>query len=70
MTVRKAREQLALVMRHLHLEDDEFAIRNGHLVSKNGKMDFPVRKLIAIIPAHRTVMALMPREAWDELHKR
>ena len=31
-------------------------------VSKSGGMDIPVRKLIAIIPAHGTVMAIWPRE--------
>ena len=62
MTVRKAKEQLAQCIRYLHLDDDEFAIRNGRLVSKNGVMDFPVSKLIAIIPAHGTVMAVWPRE--------
>jgi len=62
MTVRKARKQLSQAMDLLHLPEDEFIIRNRHLVSKNGVMDFPVRKLIAIIPAHGTVMAIWPRE--------
>ena len=66
MTVRKAKEQLAQCLRHLHLNDDEFTITNGRLVSKNGVMDFPVSKLIAIIPAHGTVMALYPREEGDD----
>lgn len=61
MTVRKAKRALAQTMKYLHLEDGEFTIRNRHLVSKNGAMDFPVRKLIAIIPAHGTVMAIWPR---------
>ena len=61
MTVRNAKEQLAQCLRYLHLNDDEFTIRIGHLVSKNGIMDFPVSKLIAIIPAHGTVMALWTR---------
>ena len=61
MTVRKAKEQLAQSIRFLHLNDGEFTIRNRHLVSKDGVMDFPVRKLIAIIPAHGTVMAIWPR---------
>jgi len=62
MTVRKAKEQLAQVIDYLHLSEDSFSIRNGHLVSKNGKMDFPVRKILAIVPSHGTVMALLPRE--------
>ena len=61
MTMAKAREQLALCISHLHLSEDSFSIRNGHLVSKYGVMDFPVRKLIAIIPAHGTVMAVLRR---------
>ncbi len=63
MTVRKAREQLSQVLAHLHLPEDEFTIRNRHLVSKDGTMDIPVRKLVVIIPAHGTVMAIWPREA-------
>ena len=62
MTVRKAKEQLAQVIGYLHLSEDSFSIKNRHLVSKDGKMDFPVEKIIAIIPAHGTVMAIMPRE--------
>ena len=62
MTVAKARAQLAQTIGHLHLEEDSFSIRNRHLISKNGVMDIPVRKLIAIIPAHGTVMAIWPRE--------
>ena len=61
MTVRTAKKALAQTMKYLHLEDDEFTITNRHLVSKDGAMDFPVRKLIAIIPAHGTVMAILPR---------
>ena len=61
MTVAEARAQLARTIGHLHLPEDSFSIRNRHLVSKDGKMDFPVRKLIAIIPAHGTVMAIWPR---------
>ncbi len=62
MTVTKARTQLSHVIGHLHLPEDSFSIRNRHLVSKNGKLDFPVRKLLAIIPAHGTVMAIYRRE--------
>ena len=62
MTVREAKGQLAQVIGYLHLSEDSFTIRNGHLVSKDGAMDFPVRKLVAIIPAHGTVMAIWPRE--------
>ena len=62
MTVRKAREQLSRVIGYLHLPEDGFTIRNRHLVSKDGAMDCPVRKLIAIIPAHGKVMAVWPRE--------
>ena len=62
MTVGKAKEQLAQVIGYLHLSEDSFSIKNRHLVSKDGKMDFPVEKIIAIIPAHGTVMAIMPRE--------
>ena len=61
MTVATARAQLARTMEYLHLPEDSFSIRNRHLVSKNGVMDIPVRKLIAIIPAHGTVMAIWPR---------
>ena len=66
MTVRKAKEQLAQAIGYLHLPEDSFSIRNRHLVSKDGVMDFPVRILIGIIPAHGTVMALLPREDKDE----
>ena len=66
MTVRNAKEQLAQCIRYLHLEDGEFEIRNERLVSKDGVMDYPVRKLIAIIPAHGTVMAIWPREDGDD----
>ena len=62
MTVATARAQLAQTIRHLHLSEDSFSIRNRHLVSKDGAMDIPVSKLIAIIPAHGTVMAIWPRE--------
>ena len=62
MTVATARAQLARVIRHLHLPEDSFSIRNRHLVSGNGAMNFPVRKLIAIIPAHGTVMAVTRRD--------
>ncbi len=62
MTVRKAKEQLAQVIGYLHLSEDSFSITNGHLVSKDGRMDIPVRKIQVIIPAHGTVMAVMARE--------
>lgn len=62
MTVREAKGQLAQVIGYLHLPEDSFTIRNGHLVSKDGAMDFPVMKLVAIIPAHGTVMAVWQRE--------
>ena len=62
MTVAKARAQLARTMEYLHLPEDSFSIHNRHLVSKSGGMDIPVRKLISIIPAHGTVMAIWPRE--------
>lgn len=61
MTVTKAKKQLSQVIGYLHLAEDSFSIRNRHLVSKDGVLDFPVRKIIAIIPAHGTVMAVMPR---------
>ena len=66
MTVRKAKEQLAQVIGYLYLPEDSFSITNGHLVSKAGKLDFPVRKILAIIPAHGTVMAVMERLVRDE----
>ena len=62
MTVAKARAQLAQTIGHLHLPEDSFSIRNRHLVSRDGVMDIPVRKIIAISPAHGTVMAIWPRE--------
>ena len=62
MTVAEARAQLELSIGYLHLPEDSFSIRNGRLQSKNGVMDIPVEKLIAIIPAHETVMAIWPRE--------
>ena len=61
MTVNEAKKQLSQVIGYLHLDEDSFSIRNMHLVSKDGVLDFPVRKIIAIIPAHGTVMAIMPR---------
>ena len=61
MTVREAKKQLAAAIEFFHLDKDSFEIKRGHLVSKNGAMDFPVRNLIAIIPAHGTVMAIFPR---------
>lgn len=66
MTISTAKQQLSLCIGHLHLEEDSFSIRHGHLVSKDGVMDYPVRKLITIIPAHGTVMAVMPREQIDD----
>jgi len=62
MTVKKAKEQLAQVIGYLHLSEDSFSIKNRHLVSKDGKMNFPVGKIIAIIPAHGTVMAVFRRD--------
>ena len=60
MTVRKAKRALAQTMKYLHLEDGEFTITDRRLVSRDGAMDYPVRKLVAIIPAHGTVMAIRP----------
>ena len=62
MTVTKAKKQLSQTIGYLHLSEDSFSIRNRHLVSKDGILDFPVRKILAIIPAHGTVMAVMARE--------
>ena len=62
MTVTKARKQLSQVIGYLHLSEDSFSIRNRHLVSKNGVLNFPVRKILAIIPAHGSVMAVMARK--------
>ena len=62
MTVAEARAQLELTLGYLHLEEDSFSIRNGRLQSKEGYMDIPVDKFIAIIPAHGTVMAIWSRE--------
>ena len=62
MKVAEARTQLESAIGYLHLPEDSFSIRNGRLQSKNGVMDIPVEKLIAIIPAHGTVMAIWPRE--------
>ena len=59
MTVRKAKEQLAQVIGYLHLSEDSFSIKNGHLVSKDGVMDISVKELQAIIPRHGTVMGVM-----------
>ena len=59
MTVRKAKEQLAQVIGYLHLSEDSFSITNGYLVSKDGKMYFPVRNIRAIIPARGTVMTVV-----------
>ena len=61
MTVTKAKKQLSQTIGYLHLSEDSFSIRNRHLVSKDGILDFPVRKILAIIPAHGTVMAVMRR---------
>ena len=60
MTVRKAKKQLAAVIRHYNLESDSFTIKKGRLISKNGVMNIPVCNLAAIIPAHGTVMAIFP----------
>ena len=62
MTVIKAKKQLSQVIGYLHLDEDSYSIGNGRLVSKDGILDFPVRKILAIIPAHGTVMAIMARE--------
>lgn len=62
MTVAEAKTQLELTVGYLYLEEDSFSIRNGRLQYKKGDMDIPVDKLIAIIPAHGTVMAVWPRE--------
>jgi len=62
MTVRKAKEQLAQVIKYLHLSEDSFSITNGHLVSNDGAMNFPVKRILSIIPAHGTVMVVLPRE--------
>jgi hypothetical protein len=62
MTVEEARTQLESAIGYLHLPEDSFSIRNGRLQSGNGTMDIPVEKLVAIIPAHGTVMAIWPRE--------
>ena len=61
MTIRKAKKQLAAVIEHYNLQPDSFTIRKGRLLSKNGVMNLPVENMIAIIPAHGTVMALFPR---------
>lgn len=61
MTVAEAKAQLELTLGYLHLEEDSFSIRNGKLQSREGCMDIHVDKLIAIIPAHGTVMAVMRR---------
>ena len=68
MTVGKAREQLFRTMSFLHLPEESFSIRNGHLVSADGVMDYPVRKLVAIIPAHGTVMTVMPGAKEGDAH--
>ena len=62
MTVAEAKAQLELAIGYLHLPEDSFSIRNGYLQSKDKVMNIPVRKLVAIIPAHGTVMAIWPRE--------
>ena len=63
MTVAESRAQLELTIGYLHLPEDSFSIRNGRLQSKEGSMDITVEKLIAIIPAHGTVMAICPRHS-------
>lgn len=60
MTVRTAKEQLAQCLWFLHLEEGEFEIKRGRLVSKDGGMNIPVRRLVAIVPAHGTVMGVWP----------
>ena len=62
MTVTKAKKQLSQTIGYLHLSEDSYSIRNRHLVSKDGILNFPVRKILAIIPAHGTVMAVMAKK--------
>lgn len=62
MTVTEAKKHLSQVIGYLHLPEDSFSIKNRHLVSKDGRLDFPVSKIISIVPAHGTVMAILPRE--------
>lgn len=61
MTTAKARAHLAQVMTYLHLSDEEFTIKNRHLVSKNGVICYPLSELLAIIPAHGKVMVVRKR---------
>ena len=63
MIVAEARAQLERAIGYLHLPEDSFSIRNGRLQSKEEYMDIPVEKLVAIIPAHGTVMAIWPKKA-------
>ena len=69
MTVAEAKSQLELTTGYLHFPEDSFSIYNGRLQSKNGVMDIPVEKLIAIVPAHGTVMAIWPREEDEQQHE-
>ncbi len=61
MTTSAAKRALAQAIGYYHLPEDSFSITNRHLVSKDGRLDFPIRKLITIIPAHGTVMAIFRR---------
>ena len=63
MTTSKAREQLSQVLAHLHLPEDSFSIKASHLVSKDGSLSFPVRKIVVIIPAHGKVKKKKKKEA-------
>ncbi len=60
MTVRKAKKQLAKIIKLYNLEPDSFTIKKGRLKSKNGVMDIPVCNLFGLMPAHGTVMVVMP----------
>lgn len=61
MTTAKARAHLAQVMTYLHISDEEFTIKNRRLVSKNGVVDYPLAQVLAIIPAHGSVMVVRKR---------
>ena len=63
MTIAKARAHLAQVMTYLHLSDEEFSIKNRRLVSENGVINYPIASVLAIIPAHGSVMVVRKRRA-------